>query len=81
MDDSEVNESLKGRENPLVKRARRVLGAIQFAGVSEVGLVVAEAVTQHPALPVGGSHVAQLGVVFGTYFIVAEMLGTIGSEK
>jgi hypothetical protein len=51
------------------------MGAVWvFAGASEVFFVILAALfPQIKWLPLGGSHIAQLGVIFGFAFVVYEI--------
>ncbi|CAN7781567.1 hypothetical protein LJR175_008152 [Variovorax sp. LjRoot175] len=44
----------------------------KFAGIVEVVLVMLESYFPH-SLPLAGSHIAQLGLLFGGAFVLAEL--------
>jgi hypothetical protein len=51
--------------------------SIRIAAAMELALVIAEGVipaSTHGVLPLGGSHLAQLGTALGLAFVIAEIL-------
>ena len=50
-----------------------------MAAATELGLVLLDATVRVAGLPLGGGHVQQIGVVFGTAFILSEIVNRFGS--
>lgn len=57
-----------------LKWRQKMMKIFSFAGMIEVLLVVIEAIGFHEKLPLGGSHIAQLGIIFGFAFVIVEII-------
>ncbi len=47
---------------------------VRAAGATELGLVIAKYLFNLAWLPLGGSHIAQVGIVLGFAFVVSEYI-------
>lgn len=45
----------------------------KIAATTEFALVLLEATVRLPALPLGGGHAQQIGIIFGSAFILSEI--------
>lgn len=45
----------------------------RLAAACELGLLIWESASANSALPIGGGHIQQVGIVFGIAFIASEM--------
>jgi hypothetical protein len=55
---------------------------MRFAAITEFSLILADAAFQHAFkyLPLGGSHIAQIAIVFGSAFAIVELISILRNK-